>query len=239
MPYVHLDRVVLISRAAEKENQHGSGQPFRREGKGTPGGRRMESRSRMPNAFAYLMLLVWPAVSVGLFRLMTVERALIWTILGGYLLLPPLANFNFPLIPALDKTSIPNVAAFLICALMLGKRIPLLPDSITGRLLMILFVVSPVATVLTNKEPIVFAVGGLPAMRLYDAVSAVINQAIFVLPFFLARRFLNTEAAQREILFAVVVAGLVYSLPMLVEMRLSPQITFGCMGSSLTMSSCR
>ncbi len=178
----------------------------------------------MPNSFAYLMLLAWPVIAVGLFRLLSVERAVIWTILGGYLLLPPVANFDFPVVPAFDKTSIPNLAAFLICVVMLGKRVPLLPGSPTGRVLMVLFVVSPFATALTNGEPIPFDVGGLPGLRIYDSVAAVINQAIYVLPFFLAQRFLASEAAQREILLALMLAGLAYSVPMLIEVRLSPQL---------------
>lgn len=66
----------------------------------------------MPNAFAYLMLMIWPVVCVILFRRLSLERAMIWCILGGYLVLPPLANFDLPLIPAMDKFSIPNISAF-------------------------------------------------------------------------------------------------------------------------------
>ena len=44
-----------------------------------------------------------------------VERALIWSILGAYLLLPPVAASTFPLIPPLDKVSIPNLAAYVAC----------------------------------------------------------------------------------------------------------------------------
>lgn len=178
----------------------------------------------MPNTLAYLILLVWPLVSIVLFRVMSLERALIWTILGGYLLLPPLTRFDFPLLPPLDKTSIPNLAAFLICVAMLGKRVALLPASPTGRLLMMMFVISPLVTVLTNKEPIPIGEEWLPRLRIHDSVSAVINQAILVLPFFLARRFLAREAAQRDILQALMLAALAYSIPMLVEVRLSPQL---------------
>ena len=68
----------------------------------------------MPNAIAYLMLLIWPAVCLVLFRTQSVERAIVWSILGGYLLLPPLAEFNLPLVPAMDKVSIPNLSVLAI-----------------------------------------------------------------------------------------------------------------------------
>ena len=145
----------------------------------------------MPNSLAYAALLAWPLVTVALFRLLPLERALIWSLVAGYLLLPPATSFDFPMVPPLDKIAIPSLATFAVCVLMLGKRVPLLPASPLGRLLMVLFVVGPVATVLTNPDPILFETsGGLPGLRIYDAVSAVVNQAIFVLPFFLARRFL-------------------------------------------------
>ena len=48
----------------------------------------------MPNPIAYMMLLIWPIVCLGLFRNLPLQRALIWSILGGYLFLPPLAEFN-------------------------------------------------------------------------------------------------------------------------------------------------
>lgn len=178
----------------------------------------------MPNAIAYLALLAWPPVAVALFRSLPIERALIWAILGPYLLLPPVANFDFPLVPALDKTSIPNISAFVAVVFVLGQRVPIMGQSPVIKVLMVCFVLSPFATVLTNMNPIVTPDYFRPALRIHDSLSAIINQAIFVLPFFLARQFLATEAAQREILIALALAGIAYSLPMLLEVRLSPQL---------------
>ena len=70
----------------------------------------------MPNGFAYLMLMIWPLVSLVLFRTLKLERALIWSILGGYLFLPPLAEFNLPFVPSMDKVSIPNLSVLVILA---------------------------------------------------------------------------------------------------------------------------
>lgn len=53
----------------------------------------------MPNSFAYFMLLIWPGIAFLLFRRLPVERALIWSILGAYLILPPRTNFDFPWFP--------------------------------------------------------------------------------------------------------------------------------------------
>jgi hypothetical protein len=184
----------------------------------------------MPNGFAYVMLLAWPAIAVVLFRRLPYERALIWSVLAPYLLLPPSTQFDFPLVPPLDKHAIPALAAFAITVLLLGRRVALWEGSPTARLLLLLFVLSPAATILTNGTP--FAVGPVvvPGLPVTDAVAVVVKQGILLLPFFLARRFLASEAAQREILLALVVAGVAYSIPMLLEIRLSPRMNIWVYG---------
>jgi len=189
----------------------------------------------MPNTIAYLALLSWPLCCLILFRRTSIERAIIWSILGGYLLLPPVANFNFPLIPPLDKTSIPNISAFLICLVVAHQKIELWPTSRVSRLLMIGFVFGAISTVLTNTEPTVFEVlpnsapiiyktWELPGLKLRDVISALGNQVIVILPFLLARQFLGSAKGMRDILLALVLAGMAYSLPALLEIRLSPQV---------------
>ncbi len=170
------------------------------------------------------MLLLWPLVTLVLFRRLAVDRALIWTVLAGYLLLPPVVAINLPVVPDLTKDSIPALSAAAFVLFALRDRIPVLPDALIGKGLMVLFVLSPFATVLTNADPIAKPNGDLQGMRIYDSVAAVTNQAIAVLPFFLGRRFLASDGAMRALLVAFMLSGLAYSLPMLIEMRLSPQI---------------
>ena len=170
------------------------------------------------------MIAVWPFVTWALWRRLDAAHALIWTILAGYLVLPPLTALNLPVIPDLDKVSIPNLMA-LFCALYLLKdKISFLPDGFAGKLLIVMYVLSPFGTVLTNRDPLYFGVVTIQGMRLYDSVAAVANQAIVVLPFFLARRYLGTPDGMRAILTALIAAGLVYSVPMLIESQLSPQM---------------
>ncbi len=192
------------------------------------------------NVFALLALLGWPLAGVALFRRLPPERALIWSILGAYMILPQLSAINLPLVPSLNKETIPNLVAFGCCLAYWGRMPHLLPESRIARLLLVLFIVSPAITVLTNLEPIRFGVdrfgtlqlvdpnaltlGGLPGLRAYDSASALVGQVFLMLPFFLARELLRTEAAIREILLALVIAGAIYALPMLWEVRFSPQL---------------
>lgn len=170
------------------------------------------------------MLLAWPLVALWLFRRLGVERGLIWTILGGYLLLPPLVAVNFPVVPDLDKDSIPALAALVIGLALTGKGVSLLPDNPFGKMLILIFVMSPFATILTNAEAVPRGPMWINGVSIYDSLAAVANQGLAILPFFLARRYLAEASAQRQLLVALVVAGLVYSVPMLIEARLSPQI---------------
>lgn len=179
----------------------------------------------MPNSLAFIALMLWPLVVVMLFRRMPMERAFIWSILGGYLLLPPVAAIDLPAVPALDKMSIPALSAWLVVTRMLGVPVPLLPKSRLARILLGVFVLAPFGTILTNPEPILAGPGYvLPGLRLYDALSIIAFQGFVILTFALSRSLLATPAALREILVALVIAGLGYSLPMLLEVRLSPQL---------------
>ena len=179
----------------------------------------------MPNAIAFLALLSWPVVAGAIFAALPVGRALVASLLAAYLLLPPPpAVFDFPLLPPLSKESIPTIVAILYCLLRARAPIRWLPETTIGRVLVAVFVLSPFMTVLTNQDPVFYGEVSLPALRFREAVSICIQQALFVAPMLLARHFLAEEEDQRHILVALMVAGLAYSLPALVEVRLSPQL---------------
>jgi len=189
----------------------------------------------MPNTFAYLMLLIWPAVCAVLFRRLGVERAIVWSILGGYLLLPPRAVFDLPLVPDFDKTSIPNLCALVFCLLIARRRVPVWPRTRLVQVLLLVFLGGAIPTVLTNAdpipfhsiqsaEPVSFVTHSLPGLRLIDVLSVLSSQAITLVPFILGWAFLSSRTGLRELLLALVAGGLVYSVPALMEVRLSPQI---------------
>lgn len=185
----------------------------------------------MPNAIAYLALAIWPVVTIVMFRRWPIERALIWSLLGAYLFLPPPpAAFDFPLMPPLTKESLPSLATFVICLYVCGKRGPLMPQTWIGWLLAMAFIFSPVATVLTNTEPVFWGRIGIKALGLKDMVALTLLQAILLLPFLMARQILGTARGQRELLLALFVGGMIYSVPMLLEVRLSPQLNIWIYG---------
>ncbi|WP_322865334.1 hypothetical protein U5922_003485 [Aquicoccus sp. G2-2] len=184
-----------------------------------------------PNTLAYLVLAAWPLVSLLIFRKFDLGRAIIWSLVLAYLFLPPPpAVFDYPLLPPLSKKTLPPVVAFVIVFFMRGREMKLLPHSWVARVLMITFVFSPLATVLNNGAPVFFGQVELPALRLVEAVALMVNKAMLLMPFVLAYNFLRREDDQRDFLVALLGAGLVYSLLMLVEIRLSPQINIWLYG---------
>ena len=65
---------------------------------------------------------------------------------------------------------------------------------------------------------------------MYDGLSSVEMAFITVMPFILGRRVLRTSQSGDDILSIMVIAGLIYSLPMLFEIRFSPQLHFWIYG---------
>ena len=185
----------------------------------------------MPNFLAYLMLVLWPAISGVMFRRLPVGRAIIASLLVAYLFLPPPpAGFDFPLLPPLTKETIPSLVMILACLILYRGKIALLPETKVGRILVVVFVCSPLATVLTNVEPVFWGQMALPALKLREAFSTMIQQFMLIAPFLMARNFLRNPDDHRDILKALFLGGMVYSVLMLVEVRLSPQLNIWVYG---------
>ncbi len=185
----------------------------------------------MANVFALLVLAIWPIVTVSIFRRLPVARALIWSILLGYLALPGFpAGFDFPLLPPLDKMSIPPVAILLAMVFIKHEKIKWLPHSTLVRVLLGMVLLGPFLTVWTNGEPLVFVTNFLRGLWFLDGIALGFSQAMIIAPFLLARQFLRTEESHRDLLLAIAIGGLVYSIPILVEVRISPQLNYWIYG---------
>lgn len=183
----------------------------------------------MPNILAYLVLLGSPIAAIVLFRVLSLERALVWTIIGGHLLLPSETSIKFPMIPIIDKSLMASVSALIMCLIMAPPiKVPIHAPSRSGRLilffLLALVVVTPVLTILHNTQPIIDGRIFLPGLRLYDAFGLISQILVAMIPLWLGFRYLNSQTGHRAILEVVAIGGLAYSIPALIEVRLSPQL---------------
>lgn len=176
------------------------------------------------NIVTVCALLCWPLVALYLFGTRSIATATIWTILGGYLVLPVGADIKFQMVPAFNKISIPSLSAMACCIIFAPRMKRTTSGFGAVEFLALIFVASPIVTALLNSDPINIEATHLPGVGIYDGISTAIGQIIFLLPFLLGRNFLNGADHNIEILRALVIAGLCYSLPMLFEMRMSPQL---------------
>lgn len=212
----------------------------------------------MPNIVAYFMLFFWPVVAWGLFRAMPIPKAILYTLVLGYLFLPTDPVIDLPVFPAYDKTLVPSLSA-AIFAWLKSRKISLQQDiaarraasasstdsgsrvrgetlepwrkptrrsrvSITIMALVALSLVGCWFTYLGNREVIDIADDRLPALRPYDAAALALGILVNLLPFWIARRHLAQVDMPKLLFEFFTIAGLVYSVLALIEIRLSPQL---------------
>ncbi len=196
----------------------------------------------MPNTIAHFIFYLWPFVVFFLFRRLPITQALICSIIAGYLLLPERVGFDLPMIPTIDKYSLPCVMAAIMCVVArraqrresLRKGAPA-ATPISERshkpqgvwvidILLILLFVSPMLTTLTNSEPVFAGPRFIRGLTFYDGLSMTGSQLFSIIPFLLARRFLASPESHIILLRILCIAGLIYSIPALYEVRMSPQL---------------
>jgi hypothetical protein len=143
---------------------------------------------------------------------------------GSVMFGPMLVNFDAPLIPPLDKESLPNLMIF-ICVLVTAKQQLKAARMGTGiDLLVFSMVLCAAGTAFTNTDTLQYGPTVLPAMASGDIPSEAIRLFLLpVIPFLVARALFRTTDDCRTLLKGLAIAGLVYTPFIIIEMRLSPQ----------------
>ncbi|MEM6388226.1 MAG: hypothetical protein AAF825_00140 [Pseudomonadota bacterium] len=182
-----------------------------------------------------LALSLWPLVAIFFFKRYSPAVAVSLTLVGGYLLLPVQGGLNLPVLPSLTKVTIPSLTVVILGAWILKSRAKeFAPGSIQpgwlpkNKIILTLFVVTLVAsflTVMANGDRLVYGFTTIQGLRPYDAFSLSMRTFMVLLPLLLARKYLARPEDHRTLLIVFCVAGLAYSLPALVEVRMSPQIS--------------
>lgn len=179
----------------------------------------------MHNTLATLTLLIWPIVTAVMYLKLPPARALIWSVLSAYLILPAATEIDLPLIPGLSKYMIPAFFGYIMACVTQGRMISLIPQARLAQLLLAMVVIGVFGTVATNAEPIFITRNVvLPGLRPYDALSMLIVNLGWLLIWAMAREFITDRSALRDLCRALVVAFLWYSILALYEVRMSPQL---------------
>ena len=184
-----------------------------------------------------LAFAIWPIVTLVLFARLPLRPAIVWSLLLGYMFLPEAFAINFSGLPPIDKKSVGAISLVAAVALYAGgtprRRGDAAPQALVNAapwvgtmvyVLLGMIMLNSLLTMLTNTEPVILAGRFLPAIRPWDIISATFSLIVMLIPYMLGRRFLARPEDHRLVMRALVIAGLVYSVLMLVEIRFSPQL---------------
>lgn len=175
------------------------------------------------NWFAVIALFGWPFVCGYLFSRLPLAKAVIWSLLGAYFLLPSALEIDLPLLPSFDKMSITAVAVLLLCWVY-GTEAPRPHRSPLLYVFAAAFIISPILTSFTNSYELSTAGKSIPGYYPLDGLKFAGRNVLLLVPMYIGSRFLSTDYARSALLRAMPAVALVYSLPMLFEIRMSPQL---------------
>jgi hypothetical protein len=176
------------------------------------------------NVLSYIALLAWFPITFWLFSTRRLELATAISMFGGAIFLPEIVAINLPLVPDLNKHTIPTLAVLLSFLFVARAR-----DAVTKPLrrldwLLWLCLFGDVGTWLTNQD-VVFAAPPKPALTWYDAASTVLDHVLTpYLMFCVGCAVYRGSSELRSLLRICLVLGLVYTVPCVIELKMSPQL---------------
>jgi hypothetical protein len=177
-----------------------------------------------PNFLATFWLATYPLCVLALFLKCRPPIAVLWSMVIAELLLPPV--YQLPISPSwLDRETIPPIAAGLMA---LVRARPLLKRTRPFRGVEAVFLVGLVVCVMalvTNRDPIKYGPRIVPPQTARDLLGDAARY--FIVPwisFYLGRALFKTSRDLREICRILTVSFLAFSLLVLFEVRMSPNL---------------
>jgi len=169
------------------------------------------------NLMVPLMLFGWPVVAMVLFSVLPARRAVLCTVIGGWLLLP-VAGYSFPGFPDYSKTTATSLAALLGVVVVDWAKLSELR---------LRWFDLPIA--IWCLVPIPSAT--LAGTGVYAGVSAALVHVIsWGVPYLLGRLYFTDAVGLRELALGFFVGGLVYIPLCLIESIKGPYLHFEVYG---------
>lgn len=177
---------------------------------------------------ATFALILWPLIAVGIFLWRGPVHGLIWSVLIGHLTLPEAFALDLPGLPPYHKGMAVMVGCILgAFATRSRERVPFSREQGPTKIMAVLIaalIFSPFLTAFNNGERLFYGPTVVPSLGLRDGIAMVADSLVLIVLFLMSRRYLFTESTHRALLRAIVLSGVVYTFPILFELRLSPQI---------------
>lgn len=177
----------------------------------------------VPNSFAYAVLYLWPVVAGLGFRALPLNRAIIGSCLAGFLLLPSNVVIELPGLPDIDKESVVLIG-ILLTYFTHRRPKPVKSIPVLSAVLMVVLLISTFGTILTNTDLVENPTRYIPGLTMYDALGIIFINFLTISAIVVGARALSQAEDHREMLLLIGAAMVLYSLPVLLEIRLSPQL---------------
>lgn len=177
------------------------------------------------STIAAVTLILWVPIAISLFSIMNGRRAVRIVLLAGVMLLPEDQVLKLPVLPDLNKFTITSLCVLIGC--LLFARGPLLrtPWNKSVKRLIFIFFVGTIGSVVLNRDPIPCGFAMCQQLYLRNILTFVLEDGLYMfVPFWVGFVFYRNEGNLREFLIDLTVAGLLYSIFVLIELRLSPQM---------------
>jgi hypothetical protein len=175
--------------------------------------------------FPYLVLASWIPLTVLAFMALRPARAAIVVWLGGMLFLPENVYFDAPLVPPIGKHETAALCALVGLLVCSRRQLRAARLGHGSDVFLLLLVPVVAATVLTNREPLVFGSLMLPGLGLRDLVAMLIRTLVYtVTPYLVGRLAVASSRDARMLARTLLGFGVVYAALILFEMRFSPNL---------------
>jgi hypothetical protein len=181
------------------------------------------------NWFAIIAIIGMILSSFAVLGVRKPEEFAINLVVASFLFMPVGSGFRFPGFPMFDKDSLPYLCIFIMYWFRRGGWVSKQRPFRGPEFLLLLSLITGHMTTVTNPEPLVMAKAYpyqvTPGLSFHDTLSVFRGDLVTAgIPFLLGRVLMRSSAEGLHLLKAFGVGGLVYIFPILIELRMSPQM---------------
>jgi hypothetical protein len=179
----------------------------------------------VPGPFAYFVLAAYVPLSALAFFLMRPAKAAMFVVLFGILFLPGIVSFDAPLIPPLGKHEVATLCALMGLLAFSPQQVRRARLGRGGDAFLLLTLPAIALTVFTNRDALTYGPLVVSGFTMRDLLALFVRFFFEeAAPYLVGRLVITSCRDARTLVRTFVSLGLVYSLFMLFEMRMSPNL---------------
>ncbi|MFT5443635.1 MAG: hypothetical protein ACI8W3_002685 [Myxococcota bacterium] len=174
---------------------------------------------------AYAALFIWVFVTLGFFLFLRPPVAAATGFLAGTMFLPAAVRFNPLIFPVLGKEEITSMCVLVATLVFASQQLRRAQLGSGPEIMIGIAMIGSVLNVFTNMDAVRIGAVDVPGTTITDFGSNIIQLALrWGIPFFIGRAMFTRSRDGRSLLKVFTVAGLIYTLPILIELQISPQL---------------